>query len=157
MTAMRARRGRSLDEIAATIRVTRTALEALEGDRTEDLPPPVYVRGFIRAYCRELGYDASDVLKMYDAVVYAQEQRTLEGPSILVLNAYPERAEVDPHRGLQVARVALLAAAALMVIAALFSGIWTEDGPTGPDRPAASIQAPDAGAAGRVSAADSRR
>lgn len=51
----RERRGISLDEVSRLTRVPTRYLEALEASRFEELPAPVFVRGFVRAYCQALG------------------------------------------------------------------------------------------------------
>lgn len=52
---LRERRGISLDEVSRLTRVPSRYLEALEASRLAELPAPVFVRGFIRAYCQALG------------------------------------------------------------------------------------------------------
>jgi cytoskeleton protein RodZ len=64
---LRARRGVSLEEIARTTRVAPRYLEALEADAYDDLPAPVFIRGFIRAYCQALGESPNDALTCYDS------------------------------------------------------------------------------------------
>jgi cytoskeleton protein RodZ len=64
---LRTRRGVSLDEIARKTRVAQRYLEALEADAFEDLPAPVFIRGFIRAYCQALGESPHEALSYYDA------------------------------------------------------------------------------------------
>jgi cytoskeleton protein RodZ len=63
---LRTRRGVSLDEIARKTRVAPRYLEALEADSLEDLPAPVFIRGFIRAYCQALGESPNEALSCYD-------------------------------------------------------------------------------------------
>jgi len=63
---LRTRRGVSLGELARTTRVAQRYLEALERDRFQDLPAPVFIRGFIRAYCQALGESPSEALACYD-------------------------------------------------------------------------------------------
>ena len=62
---MRLRHGVSLDEIARSTRVASRYLAALEADDFSLLPPPVFTRGFIRAYCQVLGESAEEVLALY--------------------------------------------------------------------------------------------
>jgi cytoskeleton protein RodZ len=64
---MRERRGISLDEVSRRTRVPARYLEALEGDRFADLPAPVFVRGFVRAYCQALGELPDRALACLDA------------------------------------------------------------------------------------------
>jgi cytoskeleton protein RodZ len=63
---LRTRRGVSLEEIARKTRVAQRYLEALESDAYDDLPAPVFIRGFIRAYCQALGESPEDALAIYD-------------------------------------------------------------------------------------------
>jgi cytoskeleton protein RodZ len=65
---LRARRGVSLEEIARKTRVASRYLEALEADAYDQLPAPVFVRGFIRAYCQTLGEPPEEALACYDGV-----------------------------------------------------------------------------------------
>jgi len=42
------------------IRVPIKSLEALEADRYDSLPHPAFVKGYIKACCKELGLDEND-------------------------------------------------------------------------------------------------
>jgi cytoskeleton protein RodZ len=55
----------SHEQIAQKIRLRRTIIEAIEGEDWERLPPPVFVRGFLRSYASILGLDEKEVLKLY--------------------------------------------------------------------------------------------
>jgi len=63
---LRQRRGVSLEEIARTTRVAQRYLEAIEDDTLDALPAPVFIRGFIRAYCQALGESPEAALAAYD-------------------------------------------------------------------------------------------
>jgi cytoskeleton protein RodZ len=63
---LRTRRGISLEEIARLTRVAPRYLEALEADASENLLAPVFIRGFIRAYCQALGESPQDALAIFD-------------------------------------------------------------------------------------------
>ena len=63
---LRDRRGISLEEISRVTRVASGYLQALESDRFSALPPPVFTRGFIRAYCQALGESPDEALARYD-------------------------------------------------------------------------------------------
>lgn len=67
LRAEREVRGMSLEEVARATRIPLTSLERLEGDRFDDLPGEVFVRGFLKAYARALGIDADDVLAQYSS------------------------------------------------------------------------------------------
>ncbi|MEM7135523.1 MAG: helix-turn-helix domain-containing protein [Myxococcota bacterium] len=62
----RVTRDLSLEEVSSTTRIPRSTLESLEGDRFEDLPSGVFVRGFIKAYASAVEIDADDVLARFD-------------------------------------------------------------------------------------------
>jgi len=64
---IRARRGVSLDEVARLTRVAPRYLVALENDALSDLPAPVFIRGFIRAYCQALDESPEEALSLFDA------------------------------------------------------------------------------------------
>jgi cytoskeleton protein RodZ len=63
---LRTRRGLSLDELSRTTRVASRYLQALENDAFGELPAPVFIRGFIRAYCQAVGESPEEALAYYD-------------------------------------------------------------------------------------------
>jgi cytoskeleton protein RodZ len=63
---LRTRRGVSLDEVARLTRVAPRYLIALENDAFSELPAPVFIRGFIRAYCQAMGLSPDEALGIYD-------------------------------------------------------------------------------------------
>ena len=94
----------SLEEIARTTRVAQRYLESLETDTYDGLPAPVFIRGFIRAYCQALGEPPHEALACYDARE-GHEQRPV-GPPPLSRAGAPE-----PHR-----RGAILVSFVLLVV-----------------------------------------
>lgn len=52
----------SLEELAKQIRVKEQFLVALEENRFADLPAAVFVKGYVKAYARILGFDAEPML-----------------------------------------------------------------------------------------------
>lgn len=67
LRAARESRGLTLEQVEQTTRIRRVFLEALEEDRFDELPAPVYTRGFIRNYARLLGLDPDDMVAAYAA------------------------------------------------------------------------------------------
>lgn len=59
-------RGISLREVAQTTKISLRALEALEGDRFEELGGDVFVRGFLRNYARYMGLSADEIVLRYE-------------------------------------------------------------------------------------------
>ena len=61
----RLRCGVEIDQIAAVTKINPTYLRFIEDERFEDLPAPVYVRGFVTAYTRCIGLDPERVVPGY--------------------------------------------------------------------------------------------
>lgn len=53
----RAAHGLTLDDIARSTKITKPILIALESSDVLRLPAPIYTRGFVKAYAREVGLD----------------------------------------------------------------------------------------------------
>jgi cytoskeleton protein RodZ len=105
---LRERRGMSLDEIAKTTRISKGQLEALEAEDFDDLPAPVFVRGFIRAYCECVGAAPDEALARYRSLLSGHD---------------PPRAPA-PRLASAPGRRAIVAAAVLLVVLALaFAGL----------------------------------
>lgn len=49
--------GLGREELARTIRVSLSTIEALEEERWTALPEPVFIRGFVKSWCRVVGID----------------------------------------------------------------------------------------------------
>lgn len=62
-------RNLSLEDVARLTKVKKHFLLALEGDRYETLPSPIYVRGFLSAYAKSIGMDPHEVLIRYEGVL----------------------------------------------------------------------------------------
>ena len=58
-------RGISLREIAETSRISLRYLEALEQDRFDLLPAPLFAKGFLREYAKFVGLDPDEVVNYY--------------------------------------------------------------------------------------------
>lgn len=56
--------GISRTDLAQTIRVREQFLIALEENRFQDLPAAVFVKGYVKAYARVLGFDADPMLAL---------------------------------------------------------------------------------------------
>ena len=65
LRASRLRRGEELEDIAATLRIRRVYIEAIEEDRFDDLPGHAYAVGFVRGYAEYLGLDGDEVVRRF--------------------------------------------------------------------------------------------
>jgi hypothetical protein len=59
----------SLTDVAGSTRIREHLLEAIEGDRYDLLPHPFYVKGYLGAYARYLGFDPNEVFLRYHGQV----------------------------------------------------------------------------------------
>ncbi len=57
LKAARLKKGASLEIVSQQTRIPRKFLEALEGNRFDELPGPAYLRGFLKNYCDYLDLD----------------------------------------------------------------------------------------------------
>lgn len=74
IAAQRRRRGLSIEQLAVATKIPARSLELLEADRFEDLPGPVFVKGFLRCAARALGVSHHAVLEL----LYERERATLQ-------------------------------------------------------------------------------
>jgi cytoskeleton protein RodZ len=67
---LRARTSKNLtpEQVAAELFLDVQLINALERDQFSKLPPPMYVRGYLRAYARLVGLDESGVTEAYERV-----------------------------------------------------------------------------------------
>ena len=65
----RERLGLSLRDVANRTRIRMAILEAIENDDVDRLPPPIFTRGFVKAYAREVGLDPQATAARYAAPV----------------------------------------------------------------------------------------
>ncbi len=78
LRTQREARGVSLRDIADASKISVRHLEALESDRFDALPAPVFVRGFLREYARVVGLDPDEVVNVY---LLASAENAAEEPS----------------------------------------------------------------------------
>lgn len=72
----------SLREIADTSKISLRYLQALEDDRFDILPAPVFAKGFLRQYARYVGLDPEEAINFYMAANgLAQEDDTVDQAS----------------------------------------------------------------------------
>jgi cytoskeleton protein RodZ len=90
LRGLREGKGMSLDDMARSTRVGRRHLEALESDTFTELPAPVFVKGFIRAYCEFLDSSSDEALGLYRETT--GEPAAPQGPLRPLLAPRPRRA-----------------------------------------------------------------
>ena len=107
----------SVDKVATALLLNAQIIEAIEADSFEHLPPPTFVRGYLRGYARVLGLPAGPVLEMYD-------RRGFEPPPLA-----PD--VVDSHQAHTSDVPVRLVTYAVAAVLAVLVGLWwnsQEDG-----------------------------
>jgi cytoskeletal protein RodZ len=104
----RERRRMSLEQLAAATKIPRRSLAHLEAGRFDELPGPVFVRGFFRCCARALGLDTEMVIELlYEQERAALQARRRERPttgSVPIANESPERKRSRITRWLRLPR-----------------------------------------------------
>jgi cytoskeleton protein RodZ len=117
--------GFKLDVLAQALRVSTAKLEALEGDRLEELPDAMFARALTLALCRQLKVDAAPVL----ALLPSQDVSRLASKNERGLDFPLERPSFLPQSSfVAVARLftPMRWAAILVLALALVIGFWPE-------------------------------
>jgi flagellar biosynthesis protein FlhG len=70
----RLRQGRTLEVIASRTKIRQTYLQAIEEERFDALPPPVFLRGFVREFAACLGLPADESAR----AILARRERALQ-------------------------------------------------------------------------------
>lgn len=55
-----------LEKICSFTKIKEHHLEAIEEDRYDHLPPPLYVKGYLKVYAKYLALDEKDILYLYE-------------------------------------------------------------------------------------------
>jgi cytoskeleton protein RodZ len=136
LAAARAAQNLSAADVARQLKLSVSQVEALESGLYQQLPGPIFVRGFIRNYARLVKLDPGElVLALGDSVPpSAPRVETPPSPDI------PFPAKGGPRWILIAVPVALLVA-----LLAVYEFFWNEpEGPTASPAPAAAPQPPQA-------------
>ena len=118
----------SLRDIADRTKISLRYLEAMEADRFDLLPAPIFAKGFLREYARYVGLSPDDVVNHYLSVNHPEELEAASRDDAKVTRAKPK--PVDPGQppvrrnwsyGLLLALIGLV----LLVLVAL--AVWFTD------------------------------
>ena len=109
----RERLGLSLRDIAERTKIRTSILGAIENNEVDHLPPPIFTRGFVKAYAREVGLDpqafAETVATPQPLAAAASDVREIE-------SAFEDRSE---RYNLSERETSSLITAALIIVAGL--------------------------------------
>lgn len=107
----REQRGLSLEDAERDTRISRRYLQALEDERFDIIPAPVYARGFLRSYSQYLGVETAPLLARFPqdtpppgapARPPSQEDRSARGPSALFGSCVPEEPMIGVDIGVAI-------------------------------------------------------
>jgi cytoskeletal protein RodZ len=96
----RERRQVSLAELAQATKLSVSSLKLMEAGNLDDLPPDVFVRGFIRSYAKRLGIPSQEPLSMLDKTL--AERRRAAMPPTVVNMVVPTQRKVAPEPAMPV-------------------------------------------------------
>ena len=128
---VREEKGYSIAEVSKNTKISSSVLRALEEGRLDNIDP-IYLKGFLKIYCRFLGIDWQDFLKEYPAVSQIKHPHKPKG-SGLASNSQSHRPEATAQETkasfiLENKRrilAGLSAVAALLFIVLIFRGCLT--------------------------------
>jgi len=81
LRAARLRRGDEIAQVSRALKIRKDHLEALEGDRLEDLPGKTYAIGFVRSYARHLGLDATEYVERFKRDISGRAEDKVHEPA----------------------------------------------------------------------------
>jgi cytoskeleton protein RodZ len=90
----RERKRMTLAEVASSIKVSQTCALAIEEASWSELPPEVFVRGFVRSFARAVGLPEAEPLGLLDAQLSARRRKE-DDLAVVVSGATHELLPVD--------------------------------------------------------------
>jgi cytoskeletal protein RodZ len=104
----RHQRGRTVEDIAASTKVSRQTIDHIEHNRFARLPGGILTRGYLRAYAAELGLDPEPIVDDYRVQCFGDA-----GEELPIVRPPPVERESHPGRTLVVEILVLACAAAV--------------------------------------------
>lgn len=90
----RERKDISLAVVSESIKVSQSCLQALEQACWSELPPEIFVRGFVRSYARAIGLPEAEPLGLLDSEL-ASRRRKEDDLAVVITGATHELLPVD--------------------------------------------------------------
>ncbi len=118
LRAERERRGLSIEDVSAHLKISVRKLRALEDGDASAMPHPAYVKGFVRSYATYLGMAASEVVEAMQVVSSHMPETTEE--NVRPVRPAPAPSSSGKSGGSAFGRLLLLAVA----VAALAGGSY---------------------------------
>lgn len=112
----------SLRDVADRTKISYRYLEAMEEDRFDILPAPVFAKGFLREYARYVGLSPDEVVNHYLAVQQAQEGEDRNDETMIGKVVKAAKAEKNARtRNWSYGLLMVLAAVLILLLVWLFS------------------------------------
>ncbi|MBI5251936.1 MAG: DUF4115 domain-containing protein [Desulfomonile tiedjei] len=73
LKSLREEKGKTLEQIAESTKIAVANLESMERDRFDLLPPRVFVKGFIRSYVHEVGFNPEEAISRFEEFIKVGE------------------------------------------------------------------------------------
>lgn len=126
----RRRAGVDLGRIAKNLNIRQDYLKAIEENREEDLPPDIYVRGFIKSYGDFLGLDGYALVRHYQEERQVKEKvdKDQSGEEEMMVSERPKKKRFNfiiTPRVMRIGGIVLVVAALLFYLWYQFSGLAT--------------------------------
>ncbi len=109
----------TLREISDNTKIGLRYLAALEEDRFEVLPAPIFAKGFLREYAKYVGLDPDEVVNFY--LTAEQRYRAERGEDVSGVMPLPSGGVVPPARGLPLGWILIVVG--LLVLALVVAGV----------------------------------
>ena len=117
----REQRGISLDTLAQKTKINPIALRAIEENDIQRLPGGIFLRGFLRAYAREVGLDVEETVNRYVAQFEPRQTAADEGAFATgdaeVANTVANAQRSEPRREMSVLGMAVIIVLGLGLLA----------------------------------------
>jgi cytoskeletal protein RodZ len=117
-------RNMSVEDISRATKITQTLIRAIESDDFAKLPGGLFTRGYLRAYAREVGLDAEELIERYRVGVGAmapqvEAQQAQPKPEPVSNSRFPAPVPDDTSRSrhVQILQLCLI----LLMVAAYFA------------------------------------
>ena len=124
-------RGLSLAEVSRATKVKEGLLAALEASQLDELPAPVFLRGWVTAYARVVGTNESEALTRFRSWVDRVQPREPSQPlpTVMPASAPPLLQRMEPEEeGVDKRRVVMVVLL-ILVVATLTLSLLLQHGP----------------------------
>lgn len=116
--------GLSLDEVIQRTKISRRNISAIEEGNRDDLPHPVYSKGFIKNYARLLSMDMDEVERILTLEFAESEESQAAAEEALDDLKRDIRLHADAARNKKKKSLGLAVFVGLLLVAAIGIGVW---------------------------------